>query len=83
MTQLLYPIAEVAKMFGVNKQRIYDLIKYGHIRPIKIGTLKVSKQELDRFCRDYAGKDLTNLDNVVEYSHNTQYSEDDDEEGVC
>lgn len=62
----LYKIVEVAEVLGTTKQRVYNLIRAGHIQALKLGDLKVTSFELERFIIDANGKDFTDLDNVSE-----------------
>lgn len=66
MGNRLHSMAEVAKILKVNRNKAYELVKHGHLRAIKLGSLKVSTFELDDFMKRNAGKDLSDLDNVKE-----------------
>ncbi|WP_346868075.1 helix-turn-helix domain-containing protein [Clostridium sp. UBA1353] len=66
MEDLLYTVPEVAKILKVDQHKVYDLIDKKIIIGLKLGRLKVTKIELLRFLRDYAGKDLSDLDNIKE-----------------
>lgn len=46
---MLYTVTEVAKMLRVNRNFIYKLIKDGELKAVRIGSIKVSKGELDRY----------------------------------
>ena len=62
----LYKIREVAEILGTNKQRVNQLIKSKHLTALKLGDLKVSNYELERFIIEANGKDFSDLDNVKE-----------------
>ena len=62
----LYKIREVAEILGTNKQRVYQLIKSKHLVALKLGDLKVSNYELERFIIEANGKDFSDLENVKE-----------------
>ena len=64
MDKPLYTIAEAAKILHVSKGRVYELHKAGFLRCLKLGSLKVRAEELERFLRDNEGKDLTDPYNV-------------------
>jgi len=66
MEDLLYTVPEVAKILKVDQHKVYDLIDKKILIGLKLGRLKVTKIELLRFLRDYAGKDLSDLDNIKE-----------------
>ena len=62
----IYTVTEVSKLLKVNKNLVYELIKKGHLTALKLGSLKVTRFEILRFLREYNGKDLSDLDNVIE-----------------
>jgi len=66
MEDLLYTVPEVAKILKVDQHKVYDLIDKKILIGLKLGRLKVTKIELLRFLRDYAGKDLSDLSNIKE-----------------
>lgn len=61
----LHPVSEVAEILGVNNNYVYDLIRHGHLQALKLGRLKVPTFELEDFMRRNAGKDFSDLNNVV------------------
>lgn len=64
MDEYLYTVKEVATLLKVNKNYVYSLIRSGLLTGLKLGTLKVTREELESFLRKYNGKDLTDLDNI-------------------
>lgn len=62
----LLTISEVAKRLKINATDTYKLIKSGHLQALKLGSLKVTSLELERFIREAGGKDFSDLNNVVE-----------------
>ncbi|WP_112181404.1 helix-turn-helix domain-containing protein [Paraliobacillus zengyii] len=62
----LYTISKTSEILGVNKNKVYDLIKHGHIQALKLGSMKISSFELDDFMKRNAGKDFSDLENVKE-----------------
>ncbi|MTI49436.1 MAG: helix-turn-helix domain-containing protein [Firmicutes bacterium] len=66
MTEYLYTVREVADILKSNKNKVYELIRSGHITALKLGSLKITKFELLRFLKENTGKDLTDLENVKE-----------------
>mgnify|MGYP002673165859 CR=1 FL=1 len=63
----LLTIKEVSKILKVNVNLVYDIIKTGHLKALKLGSLKVTSFELERFIREASGKDFSDLNNVTEY----------------
>lgn len=62
----LFTIREVSKRLKMNTSDTYKLIKSGNLQALKLGSLKVTSYELERFIRDATGKDFTDLSNVTE-----------------
>ncbi|KAB8126936.1 helix-turn-helix domain-containing protein [Gracilibacillus oryzae] len=66
----LYTITEVSKLLGVNKNRVYDLIKAGHLKGLKLGALKVTSFELEAFLQRNNGMDMSDLTEVKKLQFN-------------
>lgn len=60
----LLTIAEVADKLKTNKNRVYELIKKGHLQALKLGSYKIVSVELERFMLEGQGKDYTDLECV-------------------
>lgn len=63
--EYLYTVEETAKLLKVNRNMVYDLINTGHLRAIKLGRKKIPSFEIERFLREYIGKDMSDLNNVT------------------
>lgn len=61
----LLTVKEVAERLKVNVNYVYELIKKGHIEALRLGSMKITNAELDRFISSASGNDFSNLDNVV------------------
>ena len=46
---MLLSVSEVAKMLKVNRNFVYNLIKNGELEAVKIGSIKVKKEALNRY----------------------------------
>ena len=46
---MLYTVTEVAKLLKVNRNFVYNLIKNGELEAVKIGSIKVRKEALNRY----------------------------------
>nr|DAF76793.1 MAG TPA: Pyocin activator protein PrtN [Caudoviricetes sp.] len=66
----LLTIKEVSKRLKLNVSDTYKLIKAGHLKGLKLGSLKVTSCELERFIKECTGKDFSDLDNVKELKLN-------------
>lgn len=64
--EYLYTVPEIAEILKVNTQKVYELIKKGHLTALKLGRYKITKFELLRFLKENTGKDMTDLDNIKE-----------------
>ena len=60
----LLEVTQVAKLLKCNKNKVYELIKSGHLQGLKLGRMKVSTIEIENFMRHYVGMDLTDLKEV-------------------
>ena len=49
---MLYTVSEVAKLLKVNKNFVYKLIKEGELEAVKIGSIKVRRDALDRYIEN-------------------------------
>ena len=63
----LFTVKEVSKMLKMNVTDTHKLIKAGHLQAFKLGSLKVTSFELERFIREASGKDFSDLNNVTQY----------------
>ncbi|WP_368263163.1 helix-turn-helix domain-containing protein [Clostridium disporicum] len=61
----LLTVKDVAERLKVNVNYVYELIKKGHIEALRLGSMKITNAELDRFISSASGNDFSNLDNVV------------------
>lgn len=66
MEDVLYTVAEVAKLIKCNTNYVYELIKKGLLPGLKLGSMKVRKAALLEFLEKYEGKDLTDPNNIVD-----------------
>ena len=46
---MLYTVSEVAKLLKVNRNFVYKLIKDGELEAVKIGSIKVKQEALNRY----------------------------------
>lgn len=49
---MLYTVSEVAKMLKVNRNFVYNLIKNGELEAVKIGSIKVKQEALNRYMEN-------------------------------
>ena len=46
---MLLTVSEVAKLLKVNRNFVYNLIKNGELEAVRIGSIKVRKEALNRY----------------------------------
>lgn len=68
--ELLYTVTEASKLLRVNQNKVYDLIHAGHIKGLKLGSMKIPRYEIIRFLKDNIDMDLTDIENVKPIEHN-------------
>ena len=66
MEDILYTVAETAKLLKTNPNYVYKLINKGLLPALKLGSLKIRKSSIVRFLSEHEGQDLTDLDNIKE-----------------
>lgn len=70
MEDILYTVAEVAKLLKTNTDYVYRLIRSGLLPVLKLGNYKVRRVALLDFLEKHEGKDLTDPNKIVELSDN-------------
>lgn len=68
--KMIYTTHEVAKILHSSPNYIYELIKKGKLKAVKLKSLKIRKTALEEFLKENEGNDLSDIDNVrkiVEY----------------
>ena len=64
MDPVLYTVSEAAELLKVNRNSVYDLLRKNVIRGLKLGSLKITRNELIKFLEENNGKDLSNLEDI-------------------
>ena len=49
---MLLSVSEVAKMLKVNRNFVYKIINNGELEAVKIGSIKVKKEALNRYVNE-------------------------------
>jgi excisionase family DNA binding protein len=80
MEDMVYTLAEVAEILRTNTTMVGKLVKKGLLRALKLGRLKVRKVTLEEFLEKYEGKNLDDLDNIVDLEVEGVDSEDESPE---
>ena len=64
MEDVLYTVAETAKLLKTNPNYVYELIKKGLLPALKLGSWKIRRTSLLEFLAKHEGQDLTDLNNI-------------------
>jgi excisionase family DNA binding protein len=62
--KMIYTTHEVAKILHSSPNYIYELIKKGKLKAVKLKSLKIRKSALEEFLQENEGNDLSNLENI-------------------
>lgn len=62
--KLVYTVQEVAKTLHSSPNYIYQLIYKNYLPAIKLGSIKILKNSLEKFLFINEGNDLSNLDQI-------------------
>lgn len=60
--EILYTLRDVASLLHTSPNYIYNLVRSGKLKAIKIGSLKILKTTLLEFLEEYNGKDVEESD---------------------
>ena len=66
MEDVLYTVKEASELLKTNPNYVYELIRRGLLPALKLGSLKIRRISLLKFLKENEGKDLTNLDNIID-----------------
>ena len=59
LSPIVYTVPELATLLHTTNTPVRSLIKCGHIRAMKLGEIKVSQQEVERFLNESVNVDYT------------------------
>ena len=57
--QIVYTVREVSVLLHINPAYVYRIINLGLLPALKLGSIRVRKDALDDFLRQYEGFDLS------------------------
>lgn len=66
--QLIYSVQETAKILHSSPNYIYELIKKGKLKAVKLKSVKILKSTLEDFLKTNEGNDLSDIDNIRKIS---------------
>lgn len=59
--ELVYTVAQVAKILHVNKNYVYELINKGLLPVLRFKSYRIRRESLNNFLKEYENKDLSDL----------------------
>lgn len=62
--EVLLTVTQAASMLQTQETVVYSLIKAGQVRALKLGNLKIRRQEIDRFLKEGEGYDFSDPQHV-------------------
>lgn len=62
----IYSVEETARILKTNTGLVYKLINKKMLKALKLKSLKVPEWAIEDFQRKYIGKNLEDLDNIVD-----------------
>lgn len=68
----LYTVKEVGEILMVNISVVYDLIKAGKLKALKLGRYKIRRTTLLEFLEEYETYDITDLNDIKKLDFYTQ-----------
>ena len=66
MEDVLFTVKETAKLLKTDEPTVRKLVNKRLLKALKLGRLKIRKAEINRFLEWAEGRDLTDLDNIVD-----------------
>ena len=67
---ILLTVKDVSEIIHTNKAYVYSLINAGLLPALKLGSIKIRRETLLDFLKEYEGKDLTNQNNICSLNLN-------------
>ena len=65
--EIVYTVAQVAKILHVNRKYVYRLINNGILPTLKFKSYRIRKKSLEDFLKEYENIDLSNIWKVNNY----------------
>ena len=66
--QIVYSAQEAAKILHSSPNYIYELVKKGKLKAVKLKSIKILKSTLEDFLKENEGNDLSDIDNIRKIS---------------
>lgn len=66
--RLIYTVQETAKILHSSPNYIYELVKKGKLKAVKLKSIKILKSTLEDFLKENEGNDLSDIDNIRKIS---------------
>ena len=66
--QIVYSAQGAAKILHSSPNYIYELVKKGKLKAVKLKSIKILKSTLEDFLKENEGNDLSDIDNIRKIS---------------
>lgn len=66
--RLIYTVQETAKILHSSPNYIYELVKKGKLKAVKLKSIKILKSTLEDFLKENEGNDLSDIDSIRKIS---------------
>lgn len=66
--RLIYTVQETAKILHSSPNYIYELVKKGKLKAVKLKSIKILKSTLENFLKENEGNDLSDIDSIRKIS---------------
>lgn len=58
---MLLTVKETAEALKVNKNYVYRLIQAGLLKSLRLGSIKIRKENIEDFLKEYEGQDVNEI----------------------
>ncbi len=66
--RLIYTVQETAKILHSSPNYIYELVKKGKLKAVKLKSIRILKSTLENFLKENEGNDLSDIDSIRKIS---------------
>lgn len=66
--RLIYTVQETAKILHSSPNYIYELVKKGKLKAVKLKSIRIFKSTLENFLKENEGNDLSDIDSIRKIS---------------
>lgn len=67
--EILLTVPQTAKLIHTDVNKVRGFIRSGKLKALKLGELKIRREEIDRFLKEAEGQDYSDLNNIKRLDH--------------